>query len=731
MPEIFFSYAHLDNELSEDNTHQFTDAVDHFRRVYTEIRKNRARPLAEDELFFDQHSIRDGDLITKSTTDAAKECLVMLAFFSPNYFGSEGCRAEWRAFNDEQKRGSAERARKLLIPIEVRPVDDVQLADEEGREWFTALTTADGLRRNITSEILLAKDTGPLYAAVEQLDKTMDDHVTRVRGSSRGTEQTLGNVLVVKTPIRRNSLNDPAIAEDLTDAPGMKWDRLDPVCVVYAGGTVGMVHQQDSDELHADYEMAAGVDTIVRYLRPKIAPLPFNIHFFSLLQTIDSSNVTAANWVDLATLLQEQMSNYQGFVILHGTNTLAYTASALSFLLSDSITQPVILTGAEVPLSVSNTDAVHNVEHAIRTAAHQAYNGPVRIPEVCVYWNNQLFRGNRVTKKYASDRTASFHTPNMPVPLGTLANDRLAIDYEHVRRTPPDAAVHRQPQPIHDIAKPRVEVMFIHPDMDFSDLEARFPPEMIDGLILLSYGPGNAPEDRDFLSMLDRLLSAGTIVVNITQCPYGRVELKLFETAATLFDLGVVDGYDMTLEAAYTKLLWAIARHGNRKQPGVREEIRKKFQRCVAGEMSASVYTVSFGPSQTFHPHDGYLVSDIPKFDGEVDRHDITEVFLRLESLKLPRDVTTAKVRVLFGRPPDTDAPEWAGNVLAEFTKTITAAERAAGEISKNLEITHPFRKCFRNEGFDVSLCVEGIDEVEFTSLSVVIYTTAAWGRGK
>jgi hypothetical protein len=417
VPEIFFSYSHADNELSDDNTHQFTDAINHFRRVYSEIRKNRARPVMDGELFFDQESIRDGDHIDKSTADAAGESLVMLAFFSPNYFNSEGCRAEWRAFNedDEAKRSG----KKLLIPIEVRPIEDESLTDEEGRRWVADLTTANGRRRSITSAILLARDTAPLYAAVERLDKRIDDHLTKVRGSSRGGERSHGNILAVKSPIKRNTLLDPEIAQELAAESELKWDRLDPVCVIYAGGTVGMVQQRDSDELHADYEMATGSETIVRHLRPKIARLPFNMHFFSLQKTIDSSSVTAADWVNLATLLQEQMDNYQGFVILHGTNTLAYTASALSFLLSDSITQPVILTGAEVPLSVSNTDAVHNVEHAIRAAAHQSYNGPVRIPEVCVYWNNHLYRGNRVAKKYASDRAGSFHTPNMAAPLGT------------------------------------------------------------------------------------------------------------------------------------------------------------------------------------------------------------------------------------------------------------------------------------------------------------------------
>jgi L-asparaginase len=490
-----------------------------------------------------------------------------------------------------------------------------------------------------------------------------------------------------------------------------------------------MVQQADSDVLHADFEMARGVEDIVRFLRPRISTLPFNMHFFSLLTPIDSSNVTASDWVNLATLVQEQMNNYQGFVILHGTNTCAYSASAMSFLLSNTITKPIIFTGSEVPISVQNTDAIHNVENAIRAAAWQSYNGPMRVPEVCVYWNNHLYRGSRVTKKYASDRTESFHTPNMAIPLATLANEKLNVDHTQifVPSDSPDArsAVSAD---IADIGEPTVDVMFIHPDMDLDDMERKYP-DTLDGLILLSYGPGNAPEDPRFISMLKRLIAHGTIIGNVTQCPYGGVELKLFETSAALFDLGVVDAYDMTLEAAYTKLLWAIARRGTGRQPGVQESVRRTFQRNIAGEMSASIYDASFGPSEAFYrtPRGEYLVSDVRRLDRLTSRYDIAEVFVRVEGMRFEAARTVGRVRLIFGRAADgATGGASEENLLADFTKTLTQSEAREGCFDKNLEVTHSFRKLFGNDEFQVSIGVEGATEFRFSSLRLVVYARRA-----
>jgi L-asparaginase type I len=728
MREIFISYSHLDNQPNPHITHEVTRAVDHFLAVYSHVCDVPIDGTENDLFFLDQTEIEPGQLISETLRIAIEECSVMLAFVSPRYFSSYHCFQEWKEFKRSQAVEPSERAPKLLIPVEVKPVipDRIAPVDELTPQWIAELVGPEGLKCSVTSKILLDRDTTRLAEQLQNLDSVIQGQILRRRGSSGGRRAAF-NILTLRNKIERDSLKTRALQDELRErADKLKYDKLDPVCVIYAGGTVGMVHQKSSDVIHADYEMASTVDAIVQYMRPKLSVLPFNIHFFSLQRPIDSSNVTAEDWVNLANLVREQMAAYQGFVILHGTNTLAYSASALSFLLSDTITKPVVLTGAEIPMSVQNTDAIHNVENAIRATAWQSYNGPMRVPEVCVYWNNQLYRGNRVAKKYASDRAEGFHTPNMPVPLATLANEKLNVNHGHIIVRPEsDVTPSVSPRQVVNLADARVGLMFIHPEMEMSDLEAKYP-NSLDGLILLSYGPGNVPEDPRFISMIDRLIRNGTIVANVTQCPFGRVELKLFETSAILFDLGVIDAYDMTLEAAYTKLLWAIARRDNRKQPGVQRSIKRAFQRNVAGEMSASIDEASFGSSDTFDKavSGGFLVSDVRRLEKFVDRYDIAEVFIRLEGVRFVGGTESGRVRILFGKPTERhDSQSEEVNMLADFSKRLTASEVAVGCFDKNLEVTHAFRKWFNNDEFQLSIGVDGMPSLTFSSLRLVLYT--------
>lgn len=485
--DVFISYAHLDNQLNPQITHEVTDAIDHFLEVYHYVCDVPTENDSSDLFFLDRTFFRDDDPILESVRHAIEDCSVMLAFYSPRYFRSYHCLQEYKEFKnaqagelEEEKRaqesGGTGRVPKLLIPIEVRPVDPekIEPIDDLTPRWISELTGAHGLKHGVTSDILLAKDTTQLALTLRGMDEVIQNHILQRRGSS-GERRAASNILTLQAKIERDSLKSPSVASELQErSQHLKYNKLDPVCVIYAGGTVGMVHNEDSDLQHADYEMAQSVDAIVKYLRLKLSALPFNMHFFSLEKIIDSSNVTAGEWVNLANLVREQMANYQGFVILHGTNTLAYSASALSFLLSDTINKPVVFTGSEVPISVHNTDAIHNVENAIRATAWQSYNGPMRVPEVCVYWNNHLYRGNRTTKKYASDRTASFHTPNMAVPLATLANEKLNVEHAHIHVRPEAATMAAVPGlGVVNMASANVSVMFIHPDMDLSNLDIK------------------------------------------------------------------------------------------------------------------------------------------------------------------------------------------------------------------------------------------------------------------
>lgn len=643
----------------------------------------------------------------------------MLAFYSNNYFLSEYCFKEWQIFKEFQSRGS--NSQKLLIPIEVKPVETkyIGLFSEEKKCWFDELTSSGGVHRNISSQSLLSLNTAELSREVKTLNEVIQAHILRQKGTT--PEKTRApNIVVFESKIEGSTLYSPKIKHELSEKNGtLRYNSL-PICIIYTGGTVGMVRIPESDELHSDYEMVRSPERLIGYLYPRISGLSFNMHFFSLMAPIDSSNASASDWNRLAQLIQEQMDNYQGFVILHGTNTIAYTASALSFLLADVIKKPVILTGSEVPLSVPNTDAIHNIENAIRAASWQSHNGPMLVPEVCVYWNNHLFRGNRVTKKYASDRTDGFHTPNMATPLATLTHDKLIVEYSLIRRPSEENALRQQRL---TELNARVEVLFLHPDMDYSGLLDRY--KNLDGLLLLSYGSGNAPESQSFIKLIDNLIKNGVIVANVTQCPYGKVELKLFETSATLFDLGVVDGDDMTLEAAYCKLIWAISKYGNRRQKGVQSSIKSTFQRNYAGEMSVNIFSISLGSHDSFASvgDTGFIVSDTHRFDKEFSPYDISDAFLRLEGFKIVTKSSKLRLKILYGcASVNIEECDNNDNILVDFTK-VSEGKNVDIEFNKNLEISHAFRKLFKNDYFQLSIGVIGASRFDFSSIKIVVYT--------
>ncbi len=738
---VFISYARLDGpEKPEEVRWEIADPVDRFVRLFAYAAGKKEDGLVP-TLFRDEDSIKPGDTIRTEIAQAIAECPVMLAFTSKAYFASPECFKEWQAFDEARREAGRDRYgryRKLLIPIQLRAVKSKPrgLANpfgEDAHRWYEELATANGRKFSITSEMLLKERHGErLMRCLEELDDVIQDHLERLHGTASAKKAT-DNQLRFRTPIVGATLKSEGIAAELRAADSLRYRHHLPVCVIYTGGTVGMVRSEDSDPRHADYEMPDDIDAIGEPLTSRLSALPVDVHLFRREQAIDSASITAGDWVELARLVQEQAANYQGFVILHGTNTLAYTASALSFLLSGHMTKPVILTGAEVPLSDINTDAGHNVGNAIRVAAHQAFRGPVLIREVCVYWSNHLYRGNRVTKKTASDRAETFHTPNMRVPLATLVNDKLDVEYTHVNAVPLPSEAASQPA-IRDMSGIDVAILFIHPNMDFEQVDRGFS-ESPDGLILLSYGPGNVPDDPVFIAMLKRLIAETTIVANVTQCPYGRVELRLFETSATLFDLGVVDAYDMTLEAAYTKLLWALAKHPDkeaRRRERAKRAIRREFQECRVGEMSASIFT-EHRPYAKFAQVAGraYRTSTrIRAFTGKFSRLGIAEAFIRIEGLRFPAVVERAKVRVYYGPPPRRAVgAEGDGllaeqdNLLAEFEKTITETERVNG-VDKNLEVTATFRKAFDGRDFVISIGVEdAMADIEFRSVRLVVYT--------
>lgn len=311
------------------------------------------------------------------------------------------------------------------------------------------------------------------------------------------------------------------------------------VLILHTGGTIGMCASPDG------YLTMAGFGAVIeRALRaPAAAPLPaFDV--VEHAQLIDSANLRPTHWSAIANDLLARWDDYDGVVVLHGTDTMAWTASALSFMLRGA-DKPVILTGAQIPFGEPRSDAMQNLHTALMLAA----GGQIR--EVCVYFNHRLLRGNR-SRKLKSTAFDAFDSPNWP----HLADVGIAIDIHRESLLPTTARAFKVP-----IFDPEaVAVLPIYPGVSARIVDAMLDSPAVRGLILRSYGVGNAPDaDPLLMDALARAVARGVVVLNTTQCVSGAVEQGAYATGAALNRIGVVPGTDLTLEAAFAKLHFLLA----------------------------------------------------------------------------------------------------------------------------------------------------------------------------
>eukprot|EP00158_Paraphelidium_tribonemae_P004258 Partr_v1_DN26665_c0_g1_i1_m69167 putative L-asparaginase len=279
---------------------------------------------------------------------------------------------------------------------------------------------------------------------------------------------------------------------------------------------------------------------------------------------LDSANMTMSDWIKIAVDVEHNYANFDSFVIVHGTDTMAYTASALSFMLED-LGKTVVITGSQVPLAEWRTDAEQNLLGALLMASH------FPIPEVCLFCDNTLFRGNRCTKINALDFRA-FDSPNLKPLAQTGVN--IHINWNEVRRLEPTGSFHA-----HKLLNPNVATLRIFPGITSSTVRAFLQPP-IQGVVLETYGAGNAPTTRsDLLDILKQACQSGVVIVNCTQCKRGMVS-DVYATGKALTALGIVPGGDMTPECALTKLSYLL---GKNRSP---YEVRKLMQTNLRGELS-------------------------------------------------------------------------------------------------------------------------------------------------
>lgn len=337
------------------------------------------------------------------------------------------------------------------------------------------------------------------------------------------------------------------------------------ILMIYTGGTIGMNHEEEGGSLKPfDFEQ------IIEKM-PELKRFEFNLTVLSLEPLIDSSDITPYHWIEMARLIEDYYQEFDSFVILHGTDTMAYSASALSFML-ENLQKPVILTGAQLPIGATRTDARENLISALEMAAARDEKGEMLIREVCICFDNKLLRGNR-SKKVQNFNFTAFKSYNYPA----LAEAGIYIEYQRalfLRNETKDClrAVKEMDE--------NVVVIKIFPGISKRFMEGILNSSYLKGVVLETYGSGNAPTISWMTDLLKNAIDRGVVVVNVSQCTGGYVLQGRYATGAHLDQIGVIGCGDMTTEAAVTKMMYLLAKGMNS------QEVKKKMNLSLRGEIS-------------------------------------------------------------------------------------------------------------------------------------------------
>ena len=335
------------------------------------------------------------------------------------------------------------------------------------------------------------------------------------------------------------------------------------ILIIYTGGTIGMVFDEPSQAL-----TPFNFKHIFLHV-PEVKRLDYDIEVNSFNPLIDSSNMQPANWIEIAKLIYSNYKKFDGFVILHGSDTMAYTASALSFML-ENLNKPVVLTGSQLPIGEIRTDAKENLITAIEIAADEKKGIPI-VPEVCIYFDYKLFRGNRCSK-YNSEKFEAFQSVNYPL----LAEAGVQIKYNEQFIKKPS----RKKLKLHTKLAPQVGILKIFPGMTRKWVESVLNAEELKAIVLETFGSGNAPTEDWFLQTIGKAIEKNILVYNVTQCGGGNVDQGKYETSRHLNAMGVVSGFDITTESALAKLMMLLGENKDLKK------VEKLLQIPIAGEIS-------------------------------------------------------------------------------------------------------------------------------------------------
>ena len=336
--------------------------------------------------------------------------------------------------------------------------------------------------------------------------------------------------------------------------------RQNRVLIVYTGGTIGMV-QDENGSLHP-FALDRIYDAV-----PQLRACSYDIDSVTLDSIIDSSNMTPSLWVDIANIIERHYDRYDGFVVLHGTDTMAYTASALSFMFKN-LAKPIILTGSQLPLGMLRSDGRENIICALEIASTRL----AAIPEVCIFFDTHLYRGNRSTKINAENFDA-FESYNYP----SLAKAGINIAFkEHLFLPMPT-----EPLQVRKRFDTRVAVLKLFPGIGSEVVNAVLCAPGLQGVVIETYGSGNAPTDPWFISAIEEAIGRGVVVLNVTQCKAGSVKMRQYAASCDMDRIGVIGAGDITIEAAVAKMMCLLGEY-----PDDKEHVKLRLSQSLRGEIT-------------------------------------------------------------------------------------------------------------------------------------------------
>ena len=344
----------------------------------------------------------------------------------------------------------------------------------------------------------------------------------------------------------------------------MTTKKRNSVLLIFTGGTISMGENPETQSL-------APLDTerVLSFI-PELQMLHVNIASVSFSPLIDSSDVRPSDWLKIAETIYKYYDDFDGFVVLHGTDTMAYSAAALSFML-ENLQKPVIFTGSQLPVGVLRSDAKENLITSIEIAAAKNEHGRAIVPEVCLFFEDKLMRGNRTTKRNSEEFNA-FASFNYPELAHTGVHIKYFPHYIHYEEEVKFGYAHH--------FDTNVVVLKLFPGITETTVRAIYSIPGLRAVVLESFGSGNAPTDKWFYEIIRGATDRGIVTVNVTQCRAGSVEMGRYEASVNLLKAGVLSGYDMTMEAATTKLMWLLGKYTSA------DDVRRMMVEPWRGEMS-------------------------------------------------------------------------------------------------------------------------------------------------